>query len=82
MEERDFFRGDERYRKESFVACGSRRDCWDRKESKPRIGVEVVEAVAVFRSRRRKTVVTMTEAAETVVVVILGVLGKSLREWN
>lgn len=43
-----------RERKESLVACGSRRDCWDRKESRPMIGAELV---LVISNRRTKMVV-------------------------
>lgn len=41
--------------KESLVAFGSKRDCWERNESKPRIGAAVM--VVVIRSMWRSTAV-------------------------
>lgn len=47
------------------MACGSKRDCWDRKESNPRIGA--AEAVVMMRRMWRSTA-----AAVVVVVIIFG----------
>ncbi|GJT70622.1 hypothetical protein Tco_1029908 [Tanacetum coccineum] len=61
-EERAFFKELVRWRKVSLDDWGSWWDCWERKESRPRIGVEVTVVI------RRSMVVKMV-----VVVVILGV---------
>lgn len=53
-EERDFLREEGRERKESLVAWGSPRDCWARKESKPRIGAAEVVIMVVLRKRKMK----------------------------
>ncbi|GKE01009.1 hypothetical protein Tco_1388992 [Tanacetum coccineum] len=60
-EERAFFKELVRWRKVSLDDWGSWWDCWERKESRPRIGVEVTVVI------RRSMVVKM------VIVVILGV---------
>lgn len=56
--ERCFLREEGRERNESFVAVGSTRDCWLRKESSPRIGAAVVAVTKSWRRRRRRTPVT------------------------
>lgn len=56
-----------RERNESFVAVGSTRNCWLRKESRPGIGAEMV--VVMKKRTRRKT------AAMTVVGGISDCLG-------
>lgn len=53
--ERDFLMEGGREMKESFVAFGSKRDCWERNESKPSIGAAVI--VVVIRSMWRSTAV-------------------------
>lgn len=47
--ERDFLMEEGREMKESLVAFGSKRDCWERNESRPSIGAAVI--VVVRRSR-------------------------------
>ncbi|MFS8011345.1 hypothetical protein Hanom_Chr14g01307981 [Helianthus anomalus] len=78
VEERDFLRAEERERKVSLVAWGSRWEWWERKESRPRIGVEVVVVMVVVR-RRKRMVVVATETVDVPVVGILRVELESLR---
>lgn len=51
---RDFLREEARDGKGSFVDLGSRWDWWVRKESRPRIGAEVLGTAAVQRRRIRR----------------------------
>lgn len=57
--ERGRFREEGRARKESLVACGSNRECCERKESRPRIGAEVVVLARVVRNKRRRVTMVM-----------------------
>lgn len=56
-DERDLLRDDGREWKESSVACGSLRDCWVRKESRPSIdGVDDDVGVGERKRRTRRMV--------------------------
>lgn len=59
--ERDLLREEGRKRKESLVACGSARYCWERKESKPNIAAEEMAVLKNMRRRRKRAVVEMAE---------------------
>ncbi|KAL8124480.1 hypothetical protein AgCh_012213 [Apium graveolens] len=48
--ERDFLTEGGREMKESLVAFGSKRDCWERNESKPRIGAAVIVVLSPSRA--------------------------------
>lgn len=65
--ESDFLMEVGREMKESLVAFGSKRDCWERKESKPSIGAAVT--VVMRRSVWRSTAVMVVAL---IIVCLLG----------